>query len=594
MKKEKIKNISKDSKNPYRYLLKKMWYYAPSKRLVVWMFLFSIISKILWLIEPWILGNIINLVQIEWYDARNKIVWRLVSFASITFVFWLFHGISRVWEEKIKFDVAERYMADMFHKVSSLPMQWHTDNHSGETIDKINKGMYAIREFTGSNFMYLNTFMFSLGSLVSLALIRPTSSGIIFVVAMIVWIIIWKFDVYLIGLIKRRNKKEHLVMSTLFDFLSNIKTVITLRFENRALSTLREKVKDVFPVFLRFSVVNEWKWFTMEALLALAVVGILWLYLQEQFTLGGVILIGNLTMLIQYIEKMQKAFQNFTRQYSWIVKKKTDMEAVNNIEKMYHEIEERKKCLLPKNWKHIALQNLFFRYEDKEHKSHVLHDISLDISSGKKIALVGESGSGKSTLLALLRWLYDVEEVILNVDGEIYSDLHILASSTSLIPQEPEIFENTIRYNLTMWLDIEDEVLWDYLKMACADEVVHDLDKGLDTDIKERGVNLSGGQKQRLALARGLLMSRESSIILLDEPTSSVDSINEIRIHERVFDYFDETCIVAAIHKLHLLDKFDEIYVLDKGKLVEWGTYQDLLGKKGLLVEMLDTYEIRE
>ena len=139
-----------------------MRYYAPSKKLVVWMFLFSIISKIIWLIEPWILGNIINLVQIEGYNAWNKIVWWLVSFAGVTFVFWLFHGVSRVREERIKFDVAQRYMTDMFHKVSSLPMQRHADNHSGKTIDKINKGMQALREFTGSNFMYLNTLVFSL------------------------------------------------------------------------------------------------------------------------------------------------------------------------------------------------------------------------------------------------------------------------------------------------------------------------------------------------------------------------------------------------------------------------------------------------
>ena len=239
-------------------------------------------------------------------------------------------------------------------------------------------------------------------------------------------------------------------MSTFFDFLSNIKTVITLRFENRALTTLREKIRDVFPVFLRFSIVNEWKRFTMEALLALAVVGILGFYLHAQFSLGEVILIGNLTMLIQYIEKMQKAFQNFTWQYSGIVKKKADMQAVDDIEDMYRAIEEKTKHTLDKNWKQISLEHLLFAYEDKKHKNHVLHDISLHIEAGKKIALVGESGSGKSTLLSLLRGLYDVDEVVLNVDGELYRDLHILAHSTSLIPQDPEIFENTIRYNLTM------------------------------------------------------------------------------------------------------------------------------------------------
>jgi len=317
----------------------------------------------------------------------------------------------------------------------------------------------------------------------------------------------------------------------------------------------------------------------------------LWLYLHKQFSLGEVILIGNFTMLIQYIEKMQKAFQNFTRQYSGIVKKKADMESVNDIEQAYDALKTRKQEELPKHWEQISLQDLMFKYEDKEHKKHVLHDISLHIEAGKKIALVWESGSGKSTLLALLRWLYDVEKVRLDVDGKMYNTLHILASSTSLIPQEPEIFENTIRYNLTMWLDIKDKILWEYLQMACVDNVVRDLEKGLDTDIKERGVNLSWGQKQRLALARGLLMSRESSIILLDEPTSSVDSINEIRIHERVFKHFKDTCIISSIHKLHLLEQFDEIYVLEQGTLAERWTYESLIKKKWLLVKMLEKYQ---
>ena len=145
MKNQYKKNTPKESKNPYWYLLQKMRYYAPSKKLVVWMFLFSILSKIVRLIEPWILGNIINLVQIKWYDAWNEILWRLFFFASVTFVFRLFHGVSRVREERIKFDVAERYMADMFHKVSSLPMQRHTDNHSGKTIDKITKWHHLLK-----------------------------------------------------------------------------------------------------------------------------------------------------------------------------------------------------------------------------------------------------------------------------------------------------------------------------------------------------------------------------------------------------------------------------------------------------------------
>jgi ABC-type multidrug transport system fused ATPase/permease subunit len=176
--------------------------------------------------------------------------------------------------------------------------------------------------------------------------------------------------------------------------------------------------------------------------------------------------------------------------------------------------------------------------------------------------------------------LYDVDAVSFDIDGVSYDNLHALAHSTSLIPQEPEIFEQTIRYNLAMGLDIADEQLWKVLDIAAMKETILQLPGGLDTDIKEKGVNLSGGQKQRLALARGLLMAEESDILLLDEPTSSVDSVNEVRIHEALFAAYPEKCIISSIHKLHLLELFDDIYVLNDGQVVERGTLSELQQKQ--------------
>ena len=112
--------------------------------------------------------------------------------------------------------------------------------------------------------------------------------------------------------------------------------------------------------------------------------------------------------------------------------------------------------------------------------------------------------------------------------------------------------------------------------MAQLENVVGRLPKGIDTGVLEKGVSLSGGEKQRLALARGLLAAKDSDILLLDEPTSSVDSINEIRIHDNIFREFKDKTIISSIHRLHLLDKFDYIYLLSKGKIVGEGTFEEL------------------
>ena len=114
------------------------------------------------------------------------------------------------------------------------------------------------------------------------------------------------------------------------------------------------------------------------------------------------------------------------------------------------------------------------------------------------------------------------------------------------------------------------------ISMAQFKKVVKRLEKGLDTNVLEKGVSLSGGEKQRLALARGLLAAKKSDIVLLDEPTSSVDSLNELKIHEDVFKEFKEKTIISSIHRLHLFEKFDYIYMFEKGRIITQGKLSDL------------------
>jgi ABC-type multidrug transport system fused ATPase/permease subunit len=214
---------------------------------------------------------------------------------------------------------------------------------------------------------------------------------------------------------------------------------------------------------------------------------------------------------------------------------------------------------------------------DAQHTSQSLHNIQLNIERGKRIALIGASGSGKSTLFALLRGLHQPEEgACFKVDGAVYP-LDSLHGTITLFPQEPEIFENTIEYNVTLGLPFSEEEIMKVCEQAHFSEVIKQLPQGLLTDIREKGVNLSGGQKQRLALARGILAARDSDVILLDEPTSSVDSKTEAMIYDKLFNTFSDKAIISSMHRLHLLDRFDYIYVLDQGRIIEEGTLDHLL-----------------
>ena len=216
------------------------------------------------------------------------------------------------------------------------------------------------------------------------------------------------------------------------------------------------------------------------------------------------------------------------------------------------------------DWKEIELRNINFTYDEEWKKNH-LQNINMKIKKGQNIALVGESGSGKSTILTILRGLYPIQKGEVYCDGQkINNGFEKLKKTITLIPQEPEIFNNTIKYNITMDLPAKKDEIQKFIKMAQFEKVVKRLDKGLDTNVLEKGVSLSGGEKQRLTLARGLLAAKNSDIVLLDEPTSSVDSLNEMKIHENIFSSFKRKTVISSIHRLHLLNKFDYISLMIK------------------------------
>jgi ABC-type multidrug transport system fused ATPase/permease subunit len=126
---------------------------------------------------------------------------------------------------------------------------------------------------------------------------------------------------------------------------------------------------------------------------------------------------------------------------------------------------------------------------------------------------------------------------------------------------------------------------------ACFDKVLVRLPLGLNTDIREKGVNLSGGEKQRLALARGIFAAKNSSILLLDEPTSSVDAHNELVIYENIFRKYQDRCVVSSVHRLHLLDLFDMVYVFEHGKVVQRGTFRELRRQEGPFANLWRRYQ---
>jgi ABC-type multidrug transport system fused ATPase/permease subunit len=290
-------------------------------------------------------------------------------------------------------------------------------------------------------------------------------------------------------------------------------------------------------------------------------------------------------MLYEYLQRIGGAFYTFAWKYSDTIEQYADFVSTAPILRAeradYYVIRN-----LPEQWRKIEIRDLKFSYAEEEenewHQQLMIDELLLE--RGKKIAFVGESGSGKSTILSLIRGLMTTNDVTVACDGKILKrGLKHLAPHVTLIPQDPEIFANTIEYNITVDTKQKKSELQEDIDLARFTPVLARLPKGLKTDISEKGVNLSGGEKQRLALARGIFAAKTSDIILLDEPTSSVDQANERLIYENLFRRFNDRCVISSIHKLHLLPMFDRVYVFRDGQIVARGTPAELLRAGGVL-----------
>lgn len=557
------------------------WRYArKEKRRYLMVYGAFVCTNIINATRPWLYGWFINALQKDgWKVLQNAWIYA-GAYLGLNLLEWMIHGPARVAERSLAFNLSQNYLMETYHQTLHLPVKWHQDNHSGAIINRVRKAYEALKHFFQDGFMFFHSFAKFIFSFAAMLYFSPLFGAIGAALgAMTIWLI-FRFDKPLIKYLGETNEKEHVVSANLFDSLSNINTVITLRLEKQMEKSLLQKVRDVFIPFRKNVVINEWKWFVADMLVALVYAVITIGYVIQNWTPGTVFLVGGLVTLLAYVQQFTSVFHDIAWQYNQIIQYNNDVEAARPIKQAFTEHHRTDtESDIPAHWKEIRIANLNYSHNQgyAEQNAHSLHQIQLRLEKGKRVALIGESGSGKSTLLALMRGLYEPESGIqVTIDGKSHGHMRMLHSDVTLFPQEPEIFENTIRYNITLGLPFEEDQVARICKVAQFADVITQLPNGMESHIKEKGVNLSGGQKQRLALARGILAAQDSDIVLMDEPTSSVDPKTELLIYQQLFDEFKNKVIISSLHRLHLLPWFDHIYVLDNGRVVAEGSFESL------------------
>lgn len=568
--------------NPYVSLMKTAWNFArQEKKQYVLVYSLFILASCTFALFPLLYGWFINAIQKEGFQHLRYAWMYAGAYLLLKVTEWGFHGPARIMERKLAFNLSRNFLQELYHQTLHLPVKWHQDHHSGATINRIRKAYEALKDFFQNGFLYMYALSKFTFSFIAMVVFSPLFGAIGVGLGIITVWVIFKFDKPFIKALDETNEKEHVVSSTLFDSLSNIITVITLRLEKRMENSLMSKVSQVFSPFIRTVKINEWKWFVADMLVGLIYVVTVVGYVYQNWEPGKIFMVGNLVALLGFVNQFTSVFHDVAWQYTQIVQYDTDVQTARSISQAYKDQHLPDEISpLPEDWKRISIQELNFSHKETYssiERAQSLHNISIVIEKGKRIALIGESGSGKSTLMALLRGLYDPEPGTgVQVDDAMNISISRLASSITLFPQEPEIFENTIEHNITLGLPFENKQIMEVCETAHFTEVVGQLPKGLSSNIQEKGVNLSGGQKQRLALARGVLAAKSSDIILMDEPTSSVDPKTELQIYQKLFEEFKDKAVVSSLHRLYLLSYFDYIYILENGNIVDKGTFKEL------------------
>jgi len=548
-----------------------LWRHAHGRRRHVVVFVvLLVLAQLVRLTIPWLFGEAVNALQTHGMEgirrARNDLLLMLVAVG----VAWTMHGPARILERFTALLVRERFADSLHAKALALPVRWHEQHHSGETLHRMTRATASLASFAQSQFIYLQNTVSVVGPIAALFLVsRATGAAALVGYAAIACFVV-RIDSVMVRLVREENRAERRYNSALVDCLGNIATVLTLRLQGPMRKMLRSRLVEIFAPLRRNILFNEVKWGGIDLLNSGMRTGLVALYAWLDWRRTGKISVGTAVVVHQYSQQVGNVVASMAMHWNDLVRQKTEVADVDPI--LSSPARPLDVAAVPPAWREIRVEGVRYVHPGAVAGRPALDDVSIELRRGRRIALVGESGAGKSSLLRVLAGIVDAERVSIAVDGTPQPELKHLGAISLLLPQDPAVFESSVRENITMGLPYRQGEIERACDLAGFTPVIAQLPQGFETLISERGLNLSGGQKQRLALARGLLAAKDAGLVLLDEATSSVDASTEAGIYDRVMSAFAGACIVSSVHRLHLLRRFDTVILLDQARVVDSGT----------------------
>ena len=488
--------------------------------------------------------------------------------------------------ELIESKVSRKLGYFTYKKAINLPAYAYEKTSSGEVINRIVNDADTL-SFAFSRLVALISSLTA--SLIVLVYIFINSwvLGIeIIIFVGILYLVINKYDPMLINVHKERKKMQDKFTSLVNESIRGIREIKTLGVKNNLMSNMKEIIKSIFDKSKEEVSIRK-KYNALTFLLKIFLEGVVFITCAFLIYKGS-ITIGFFVTMTYYIYRFTNLIDNinnFSQTYQKLI---VSLQRVNEIlENRLYEDEIFGNEKINKVKGIIEFKNVSFSYPDED---NILNDFNIKLEPNKKIAIVGKSGQGKSTLFNLITRVFDVKEGLITLDDINIKDLteEELRKHISIIRQEPFIFNRTILENFKIInKDIELEEIRKYTKMSYLDDYIMSLPNEYDTILGEGGVNLSGGQKQRLSIARTL--AKNSEVILFDEATSALDNSSQDYIKKTIDNLIKDHTVVIVAHRLSTIMDADIIYLVDKGKVVDSGTHNELLKTNKIYKKLYET-----
>jgi len=536
------------------------------------------VAEITTLADKWLLKWVIDTASAASITTKLLFAgvgaYSLIIFAQIACKWLSLHALNNL-EVNLIFALKQKY----FSHILRLSHSFHTTHRTGSLISRLVRGGNAMECVTDSFFFTSIPILIQIVAVSGMIfLLNPTSALIVLVTVAVYLTYEFFVNKFQQPALVAANNAEDAEKAAVSDFFTNIESIAYFGKERAVENKYGKLAKLSKETQLR-----EWNFFRYMdagqiAILGFGTIGILIMPLLDvmhnSLGIGSMVFIytafGN---MIAPLSRVSWGMRQFYRGIA-------DMQALTEYGKIEQEVKDRPHAqALKVRHGAIAFQNITFAYK----KRYILENFNLTVAPHSKIAIVGHSGSGKSTLVKLLYRFYDVQKGEILIDGIDVRDMKqdSLRSELAIVPQEGVLFDDTI-YNNIAFSDPQasKKRVFAAIRFAQLDRIISSFPQKENTIVGERGIKLSGGEKQRVSLARALLADKR--ILVLDEATSSLDSQTEHDIQHDLAELMKgRTCIMIA-HRLSTIMSADKIVVIEKGRIVQAGTHNELISQPGL------------